>query len=68
MPVATVISLIISNLPALIKAGQAVWDLVNDVRAAARQSNTWDAAAQAKYNELILILANSPEQQPDAKN
>ena len=62
-----IIALILTNLPSIIKAGQAVYGFVAGVRKAATQTAQWTDQNEADYQAYILTLSKAPEQQPDAK-
>lgn len=62
-----ILSIVIANLPALIKAGQAGFEFVQSVREAAQQNEEWTPEMESVYQTAMNDANNAPESQTDAE-
>lgn len=58
-------SLILSNLPAIISAGQTVMQFVRSTRDTMQQRQEWTGAHEAEFLDMLAHEATAPESQQD---
>lgn len=60
-----ILALVMANLPTIIKAGQAGWDLINKIRSAAKQDNIWTEEHETQYQSELNAANTAPESLTD---
>jgi hypothetical protein len=60
-----ILLLLLTNLPAIIKGGTAVVELIGTIRTAALQSDVWTPEHEAAYQAQLSAATTAPEWQPD---
>ena len=58
-------SLLISNLPMLLKVGQDGWQFVTNMRATLKQNNAWTVAQEEQFLATLQQEGVAPESLPD---
>lgn len=62
---APIVSLILANLPAIVKSGQTVVEFVRRERTAMTQSGEWTDADERAFADLLVAAGRSPAWQQD---
>lgn len=65
---ATILPIVIANLPAIVKLGESGINFILNLRRAAIQTGEWTAEAEAAFQSDLMQDALAPEWQPDPKS
>lgn len=62
-----IVSLILANLPAIVKSGQTVVEFVRRERKAMTQRGEWTDADERAFTDLLAAAGRSPAWQQDSQ-